>query len=162
VTDLVEVDTTTDGFRELAWRLGLEVDGKRLQRDLAGKLRAALEPAKGAALASLASIPSKGLSQAEPLRAAIAGQMVVSARLSGTMAGARVRVKKGPARFRSAPKRLNRRGGWRHRVYGRNVWVHQVGKPDWFDGPMKAGREGYRRAVHAAMQDAAGRITRGA
>lgn len=158
-----EVDVDPEGFRELAWSLGLEADGRKLQRDFSKNLRVALEPAAQEARSGILAMGSTVQHEGESLRQGIASGIKTGTRLSGDRAGARVSAKKtGAIRgFKSAPKRTNQPGGWRHPVHGRDVWVHQVGRPDWFDGPMEANRTQYRLAVRRAMDDAAERITRG-
>lgn len=158
-----DIDANSDDLRELAHQVGLEVDGRKLQRQLAADLRRAVEPAKRDAAASLMSMASTHAEAEEPLRAAVASGLTVNARVTGRNVGVKVRSRKARLRgFANAPKRLNNPNGWRHPVYGdREVWVHQVGKPEWFDRPIRDGRARYRVAVERAMQASADRITRG-
>lgn len=142
--------------------LGAEADGKKLRRDLAKELRTAIDPLvtelKGAAQA----IPSQGLPHTEggPLGQAIARQIKPEARLSGRSTGVRVKArKKGmPRGFANAPKRTNRTKGWRHQLWGRDVWVQQEGKPGWFDDTTKGKARVYQAACMKAMNDALARI----
>ena len=146
--------------------LRAEENGAQLRRDLAKNIRHALRPAVAEAKASIRSMPSTGAlgkATGEGLRQAIARRVRAEARLSGRAVGARVKVRKTgmPRGFENAAKRTNRAKGWRHPVFGnRDAWAHQIGKPEWFDGPMRANRAEYRRAVRKAMADAARRITR--
>jgi len=157
---------TADDLRDVATALRYEEDGLRLRRALASELRQAVAPAVTQARAEVMSIGSAGLAEkGEPLRNAVARGVRASARLSGDKAGVRVAAsKKGmPRGFRNAPKRLNRAGGWRHPVFGnREVWVHQIGKPGWFDDPLQARKAQYRAAAAKVVRDTADRIQRGA
>lgn len=153
----------SEDLRDLARALSAETNGKALRRDLAKNLRAALEPAKVEVRANLMSMASAGVPvDGPPLRTAILKNMKADARLTGRSAGARLRIrKKGmPRGFNNAPKRLNRKAGWRHKVWGRDVWVQQFGKPDYFDDATTRRRGEYRRAVIAAMNECARRIAR--
>jgi hypothetical protein len=160
MAELIALLANVDSFKELAAALGREADGKKLQAQLSKNLRKAIEPAKTEAAASLMSMQALDRAHEEPLRVAVVAGLGVATRLSGRTTGVRVRSKKVAVRgFRNAPKRLNNAKGWRHPVYGdRNVWVQQIGKPDWFDGPMKINKPRYRVAVLAAMQESADRI----
>lgn len=153
----------SDDLAGLTRALRSAEDGKKLRRDLAKEIRKALSPAVAEAKAGVMSMDSAGSGGGEPLRPAIAAQVKAQARLSGRSAGAKVRVRKRgmPRGFDNAPRRTNRAKGWRHPVFGdRDTWVHQVGKPDWFDDPMRRGAPRYRAAVVRAMADTARRITR--
>lgn len=107
-------------------------------------------------------MPSAGLEHdGEPLRSAIARRIVGEVRFSGRATGIRIRAKrKGmPRGFEHAPKRTNAKGGWRRPVYGnREVWVTQVGQPQWFDDVMSDQRPDARAKCLAAMEETARRI----
>lgn len=45
------------------------------------------------------------------------------------------------------------RRGWRHKVYGRDVWAPQTGQPGYFSASIFANRHRTRRAVEQAMQE---------
>jgi hypothetical protein len=158
----VELHVEERGIRRLAIALHAEADGKKLRRDFIRELRQAVDPAKDKAKSAIMSMHSSGLTRGQPLRAAIASQVKSEVRVSGKLTG--IRVKAGsrgmPRRFAQAPRRTNS-GGWRHPVFGRDtrVWVHQIGKPGWFDDTLAAGRDDYRIAVHRAMEATARRIT---
>lgn len=137
-----------------------EADGKDLRKELIRSTKKALDPAvtevKGAIMAmSSAGDPRVG----PPLRQTIASRIRAEVRLSGRASGARIRAKKTPSirGFANAPKRTNRTAGWRHQVYG-GGWVHQTGRPLWFDNEMKHNRAEYRRAVLDVLEDMARRI----
>lgn len=153
-------------LRALGRALRVEENGKLLRRDLTKEIRRALAPAVKEAKAGIRAMSSTGggLGKANGpgLRQSIARQIRVEARLSGRTPGARVKAKKIPnvRGFANAAKRTNRARGWRHPVFGRDVWAEQIGRPGWFDDPMKANAREYRAAVVRAMASTARRITR--
>ena len=152
----------SDDLAHMAKILRKEADGKALRKELAANLRKASEPARDAARSSIMQMHSAGLPhEGEPLREAIARRIVTEARLSGRSTGAKVKAKrKGmPRGFEHAPKRLNRQS-FRHKVFGKDVWVEQVGKPRWFDDAMRDNAAQWRQAVVAAMNHTAERIAR--
>jgi hypothetical protein len=161
---LVDLKVDGDSLRAVSRALAAEEDGKKLRRELTANLRKALDPAKSAVVSSLMSMSTHGgPEKGGGLRAAVAAQVKATARLSGRTPGVRLRVaKKGmPRGFVNAPKRLNRKAGWRHPRFGDcDVWVHQVGKPGWFDDTLKQGRDRYRVAVLKALDDMSTRIAR--
>lgn len=161
----VELSVDQQALRVLANALKQEADGKKMRRQLAADLRAALQPALGEIRSGLMAMPTSGAMPTEggPLRTEVLKHLKAEARLSGRSTGARVRMKRrGPRQFPLAGRRLNRKKGWRHRVWGRDVWVHQIGKPGYFDDPLRENRATYRRAVLKAMNDTAARIARNA
>ncbi len=161
---MIELSTDQQALQALAKRLGAEADGKRFRRELARDLRQALEPAKQEVRSGLMSMSTGSLPTAEggSLRAAVVKQLKAEARLTGRSTGARLRIrKKGmPRGFVNAPKRLNRKKGWRHQVFGRDVWVQQFGAPDYFDRPTRQHKAQYRAAVLKVMNEHARRLTR--
>jgi hypothetical protein len=148
----VELTVQQQGLQELARALKAEADGKALRKDLMKQLKAAVEPIREKARSNLMSIGSAGLTEGASLRTAVASQLKAETRLSGRSAGVRLRVRrKGmPRGFVNAPKALNTPKGWRHQVYGRDVFVQQIAVPaEWFD---RAAREGRKPAQKAAME----------
>lgn len=161
----IELHVEQHGLKRLAAALSIEADGKKLRADLIKNLREAVKPAVTKTKGEILSMHSSGLSHGEPLRAAIARQIKPEVRVSGKLVGVRVRAKNRgmPRGFGQAPKRTNA-SGWRHPVYGKahgGIWVHQIGKPGWFERPLEEGRREYRVAVKRAMDEAARRITQG-
>lgn len=156
---------TADDLRDVGTALKYEEDGMRLRRQLAKELRDAVAPAVAEAKGRVLAIGSAGLPHdGGSLRSAVASRVQTQARLTGKSAGVRVRARKSgmPRGFANAPKRLNRDGGWRHPVYGnRDVWVRQLGAPDWFDDPLQARKAEYRAAVERAVRGMADRIRSG-
>jgi hypothetical protein len=158
---MIEMSADTAALKALGRALGEEADGKKLRRDLAKEMRAALAPAVAEAQSGIKSMPSRGLPHTgPPLRAAIARQIKAEARLSGRSTGARVKARKKsmPRGFANAPKRTNSQKGWRRQIFGRGVWVEQRGRPGWFDDPMQRNATQYRAAVLDAMEATAKRI----
>ncbi|MEU1602687.1 hypothetical protein [Micromonospora matsumotoense] len=160
---MIELSTDQKALQALGKALKQEADGKKLRRDLARELRQSLEPAKSEVRSSLMSMQSGGLPvSGPPLRTAVLKGLKAEARLAGRSTGARLRIKRTPGvrGFANAPKRLNRPGGWRHKVFGRDVWVQQEGQPGYFDKTIKNNAAKYRRAVIEVMEKTARRIAR--
>lgn len=159
----VELTVDQQALQSLGRALKAEEDGKKLRRDLMKQIRESLDETKRDAHSNLMGLSTAGLSQGEPLRAAVASQMKAQARLSGRYTGARlvVRRKGMPREFLNAPKALNNPKGWRRQIYGRDVWVQQIAVPtEWFDSATRAARERDREAVLQAMEDMAARIAK--
>lgn len=171
----VRLTVEQESLKKLVKKLEEEENGKRFRRDLSKEIRAALEPAKTEAISSLMSIGHSGRTptEGEGLRAYVAGQIKVEARLTGRASGGRVKVKKGgPRGFEMAARRLNRKKGWRHPVPipkrrrrdGRHPvpkWVTQTVNPvEWFDEAMRGARDEVRNAVVKAMYAVSKRIAR--
>lgn len=148
-------------LQELARALKEHEDGKKIRRELAKNLREALQPAITQIKAGLWGVGSGDIKpDGEPLRTAVAKNIKAEARLTGRSTGARVRAKKTPhvRGFANAPKRLNRRKGWRHPLFGHNIWVQQMGNPGYFDDPLQERRDDYRKAILQVMEDTAKKI----
>lgn len=165
---VTRVEISAPDLVDLAVAIKYEEDGAVMRRDLLRGLRAAVRPAVGEAKASIMSMESKGLkSKGGSLRRAIARQITTETSLTTRKAKVKVKVRKRnfPRGFNNAPKATQLAGGWRHPSIHRGEnqeqkWVHQVGKPGWFDNPLHSRREQYRVAVHEAMQRTADRIAR--
>jgi hypothetical protein len=143
--------------------LKAEEDGKQLKKDLLRNLRKALKPVQDEVKREINSMSSHGGSHGMALRRTVARKVVVQTRMSGRSAGVKLIAKKTPGirDFRNAPKRLNSKKGWRHPVFGdREDWRQQMGKPDWFDGPVRARRSEFRKAVKEVLDEMADRIKR--
>lgn len=159
---MLELSVDQQALAALGRALAAEADGKALRRELAANLRKAVEPAKQAAVGELMSMATGGMAHGEePLRVAVARQVKAEARLSGRSTGVRLKAmkKRMPREFHNAPKRLNSVKGWRHQVFGRDVYVEQTGKPGWFDDPIAQDKDEYRQAVLDAMESMAQRIS---
>lgn len=141
--------------------LDAEADGKALGRDLVQELEHVVEPAVMAAQASIMSMSSS--TELTPgLRSTVASHTHARVRLTGEHPSVGVAVDKTgmPRDFTNAPKRLNSRKGWRHRVFGRDVWVTQRGKPGWFDDTIEKFKPAAERAAAKALDKVAERIDR--
>lgn len=150
-----------EAMRDLGRALAKEADGKALRKELIANLRVAVGPAVDDAKSSIMEMSSLGGERdGPPLRRSIADRIRIEVRFSGRATGIRVAAKtKGmPRGFEHAPRRTNRAGGWRHKVFGRETWVTQIGKPLWFDDAMRAGRPRYRKAVFKVMENMRDRI----
>lgn len=164
---MIRMGLDASDLKDMASAIKREADSKQLRRDLMRNLRQAVKPAENEAKSSIMAMGSAGLRTGPSLRSAIARQVKSETRLSGKYAGIRVKVRKRnmPRGFVNAPKRTNSAKGWRHPTFGRDAdgatrWVHQLGKPRWFDDPMQAHAPEYRAAVHQAMEETANRLAR--
>jgi len=159
---VIEVQPDADSFRRVARALADEGDGKELRSQLVRDLRAIMEPAAEEARANVMGLHSGGLPHAgESLRTAVAAGVKVVVRLGNNpVVGIKASKRGMPRGFVNAPKRLNARKGWRHRVFGRDVWVTQVGVPEWFDRPIQRRYKQFQEAVEKALEDVARRIDR--
>lgn len=155
---VIEVDE--GDLRKLVAAIETQGNARRVRLRLASKLRKAAAPGAEAARQSILAMHSGGLPhEGESLRAAVAAQITVNAKLTGDTPGVVIRTKRGgPRQFRAAARRLHQPQGWRHPVYGARTWVHQVGKPMWFDQPIRRRANEYRRAVLDAMRETADAI----
>jgi len=158
----MSVSVQADALAALGRAMKAEADGKALRKDLTKELKGIISPIVSEARGAATGMPSAGLEHdGEPLRSAIARRIVGEVRYSGRATGVRIKAKrKGmPRGFEHAPKRTNARGGWRRPVYGnKEVWVTQVGVPDWFDDVMRDQRPDAQAKCLAAMEDTARRI----
>jgi len=158
----MSVSVQADALAALGRAMKAEADGKALRKDLTKELKEIISPIVSEARGAATGMPSAGLEHdGEPLRSAIARRIVGEVRYSGRATGVRIKAKrKGmPRGFEHAPKRTNARGGWRRPVYGnKEVWVTQVGVPDWFDDVMRDQRPDAKAKCLAAMEDTARRI----
>jgi hypothetical protein len=160
----VELTVDTAELQQFARMLANAAEPAKLRRQLAKELRGALQPAVAQAKSAIVG----GLShttQANPspaLGPSIARNVKAEVRLSGRVTGARVKVKKtrNVRGFPNAPK-LTNRDGWRHRVYGKDIWVEQIGRPGWFDDALNDDAPKYRAAVMRVLQDWAQQMSRG-
>ncbi len=157
----VEVDEKS--LAALVTALRAESDGRELMRDLTVKFAAIGEKAAAEARAMILSMPSPmAVTRGPGLRISIANKVVVRVRINAQSKrpGVVIRALKTgmPRGFINAPKRTNARRGWRHKVFGRDVWEHQMGMPGWFDDTMARHRPAMRRAAQRAMNNIARRI----
>ena len=172
---MIRTEVTSPDLVDLAVALKYEQEGATMRRDLVRGLRSAVKPAVAEAKSSIMSMDSGGLRQpGGSLRRAIAKQITTEVSLTQRKAKVKVKVRKRgmPREFVNAPKAVSMPQGWRHPVVQRRLakgaqgpmpaprWVSQLGKPGWFDEPLRSHRAAYRAAVQAAMQATANRIAR--
>lgn len=164
---MIRARVDASDLEDMARALRYEQDGQQMRRDLMRNLKAAVEPAQAQAKAGIMSMGSAGLTSGKSLRAAIASQIKTESRLTGRTVGVRVKAKKRgmPRGFTNAPKRTNSAKGWRHPTFARDEtgasrWVHQTGRPGWFDDPLHSRSLQYREAIHQALESTARRLTR--
>jgi hypothetical protein len=153
----IEVDERS--LARLVTALRAESDGQALDRDLVHELEDVAKPALEAAKASLLGMESS--SEVLPgLRTTVADHTRIRVRLTGKHPGVSIRADKlgMPRGFNNAPKRLNEARGWRHQVFGQDVWVTQRGKPGWFDDTISKFKPAARQAAQKAMDGMAKRI----
>lgn len=138
-----------------------EVDGKQLRKDLMVELKQAVQPGVSAVQAQLRGIPSKGAIASSPaLGSYVAQRVKPQVRIAGRTTGVQVRIPKTDKLrgFTYAARRLNRTH-WRHKVFGRDVWVEQRSPiAGFFDRTLSDRRAEYRKAVVDALERMARRI----
>jgi hypothetical protein len=163
---MIRMEVSAPDLKDLAAALKLEAGGQVMRRDLVRALKVAIKPAVAQAKASILSMPAGTSHRGAPLRRAVARQITTEVALTQRRALVKVKVRRRnmPRGFSNAPKNLSESGGWRHPVFpqpGRKVaWVRQIGKPGWFDQPMRAHQAEYRAAIQKVMEDTANRIAR--
>lgn len=159
-----DITIDADQLRQFGQMLNRAAEPKKLRRELAKDLRGTLQPAVQKAKSNI----SGGLahtSQTNPspaLGPSIARNVRAEVRLSGNSTGARVKVKKtrNVRGFLNAPK-LTNRDKWRRPVWGRTgEWTEQIGRPGWFDDPMREDQTRYRAAMMQVLENWARRIAR--
>lgn len=159
----VQVVPDHHSFQRVATALAAEANGGARQREIVEAFTKILEKVRSEQRAGLMAMSSSGLPHAgEPLREAISAGLEVDVRLGGRFAGARIKATKHgmPRSFVNAAKRTNAKQ-WRHRVYGRDVWVTQIsGAEGWFDRPIDLHGAKFRAAARRVLDNAALRIDR--
>lgn len=158
----VRIEADQASFRRVAHAVADEADGRKLRADLVRELQQVAGPVVQQIRAALYGMPTGGTPHAGmPLRAAVAAGIGSEIVLRGRSAGVRVVASNRgmPRNFRHAPKRLNSTR-WRHQVFGRDVWVTQIGEPGYFDRTASQVHTRARAGVRQAMQDSVDRIAR--
>jgi hypothetical protein len=166
---MIRAEVTSPDLVDLALAIKYEENGAVMRREFVRNLRAAVRPAAEEAKSSimdssLLSVHKMVGTDKTSLRVAIRKQVRTSVSLTQRQAKVTVKVRKRdmPRNFKNAPKAWSLPGGWRHPVIGSGGqrWVPQIGKPGWFDIPLRSHREQYRRAVQEAAKHTADRIAR--
>lgn len=136
-----------------------EANGAFLRKQLITDLRGAVAPGVAKVQGKLRAIPSDRPGS-PPLGTYLAARVRPQIRLSGRSAGVRIRIGQTPniRGFAMAARRLNRTT-WRHKVFGREVWVEQRSPiAGYFDDTLSADREVYHAAVLRACRKYARRL----
>jgi hypothetical protein len=131
-----------------------EADGKLLRRELIADLRVAVAPGIEKVRGKLRALPASVTGVQPAMGSYLASRVRAQVKFSGRRVGVAVRIGKTPnlRKFNVASRVLNR-GEWRHRVYGKDVWVTQQSPiPGFFDKTLMSDRRAYRAAVVAAVQ----------
>lgn len=140
-------------FRRLA--ADLKATDKKLLTATRKGLRNAGEPAADAARRSVLSYPDTSPATAG-LRRAIANAIGVQLATGVNRAGVFIVVRRAklPAEWKAMPRALdNRKGSFRHPVYGRDLWVIQKTRP-WFGVAIAKTAPQVERAVLAEIDRA--------
>lgn len=158
---MIELTVDTSQIKRLAARIRREEASKQLRKDLVTDIRLAVAPGVSAVKEKLNAIPHQSISTPSPaLGSYLAARVRPQVKLTGRSAGVRVRIGQTPnlRGFKLAARRFNRTH-WRHRVFGRDVWVEQRSPiPGYFDDTLFARRDEYRVAVFAAIHKMARRL----
>lgn len=158
----VELTIDQKKLADLAKFFKNEADGKELKKQFTRELRQAVGPLVVELKNEIKAMPSQGLPHAEggSLRQEIAKRIAPQISLGQKNPGIKVRARTTPnlRGFTYAGRRMNRQG-FRHPLFG--DWDRpqvQEGAPRWFDDTTYAYRPEIRRAVLAAMENAADRM----
>lgn len=157
-----ELSVDQRAVQRVSRALRAEEDGKTLRRELVADLKDAVAPGVSSVAGKLRAIPSaaRGTAASPPLGSYLASRVKPQVRLTSRQTGVAVRIPQTPALrgFKLAARRLNR-SEWRHKVFGRDVWVTQRSPiPGFFDDTLSAGKTTYRKAVVSALEKMAQRI----
>jgi hypothetical protein len=157
----IELSIDQKSIQVVTKALRAEADGKALRKELVADLRTAIAPGISEVQAKLRAIPHEsGTRSSPPLGSYLASKVKPQVRMSGRATGVAVRIARTPQLrgFTFAAKRFNR-DGWRHKVFGREVWVEQTSPiRGYFDQTLGNGKAKYRAAVIQALEAMARRI----
>lgn len=160
-----ELTVDQQAVQRVVRALKAEEDGKTLRKELTVELKSAVGPGVSKVQGKLRAIPHPSRTRSSPpLGSYLASRVKPQIRLSGRSTGVAVRMAQTPAirGFKMAARRLNRKS-WRHRVFGRDVWVTQQSPiPGYFDDTLQEGKPQYRAAVIRALESMARRVARSA
>lgn len=158
---MIELTVDASQIKRLAARIRREEASKQLRKDLVKDIRLAVAPGVSAVKEKLRAIPHESMAHPSPtLGSYLAARVRPQVKLTGWSAGVRVRIGQTPnlRGFKLAARRFNHTH-WRHKVFGRDVWVTQNSPiPGYFDDTLFAGRDKYRTAVFAAIHKMARRL----
>jgi hypothetical protein len=171
-----EMVVTGTGVRRMR-ELGLRLRGqdKALRVELVAAARRAAEPIVADVRSAVMDVPSRGmttggafaraahLNRKRPrgLRASIAQATGAQVATTGKNVGVKIRVKvsKLPPDQVTLPWALDSPTGWRHPVFGNDVWVKQVGRP-WFASTIRKHQAAAQAQIGLAMDATAAKITK--
>lgn len=143
-------------LKSLGRAMKAEEGGKLLRVELIAGLRTAVAPAQESVKSQLRAWPHGGMTQANPAMGSyLASRVRTQVRLSGRRTGVAVRIPRTPQLrgFRKAATALNSAAGWRHKVFGHDVWVEQTSPiPNFFDDTLMKAKDACRAAVIAAVE----------
>jgi hypothetical protein len=110
-------------------------DGKVIQRELRTALRTGAQPALARGRQAARDLPAPRGHEAG-LRADIARAMRIKVKLTGDPS-VMISIPRKPLGRKGNLPRLMNRGSWRHPVFGRDVWVAESSRREWFDDVMR-------------------------
>ncbi|MGW0764652.1 hypothetical protein [Streptomyces sp. NPDC002676] len=152
-----EVRTSSE-LKRLAKKLR-QLDEKELKKRLTKELRAAGKPLVPRVRSAARATPSKRPYRPDGLRGTLSKAVKLQVRTSGRDAGVTLRVdgRKMPAHMKALPKYMEgKKKPWRHRVYGRDVWVTQEPHPFFYKSLQASGplaRAAVNRVVDGIKRD---------
>ena len=158
----VELTVDQRAVKAVAKALREQEDGKALRKDLIAELKTAVAPGVAAVQGKLNAIPHTTAAVTAPtLSSYLSARVKPNVRLSGQRTGIQVKIRKTPQLrgFNNAARMLNL-GTWRHKVFGRDVWVQQVmpTMKGFFDETLAKDKPLYRAAVIGAVEKMAKRV----
>lgn len=156
----IELSVDQKQIQAIAKALKSEEDGKQLRKDLIADLKVAVAPGVSAVKSKLQAMPGDTAHASPAVGSYLASKVVAQARVSGRNTGVAVRIKKTPQLrgFINAARRFNQES-WRHKVFGRDVWVEQTSPiQGFFDDTLKERKDVYRVAILAAVKSMADRV----
>lgn len=157
---MIELTVDQSKLVKLSRLMKAESNKAVLRAELISALKAIAEPGVAAVKEKLNSIPNKGVPDKPALGSYLASRTKVSVRMTGQRAGVYIRIGFTPniRGFKLAARRLNRTS-WRHKVYGKDVWVEQMSPiPGYFEDTLMRYKDEYRAAVIAACNRLALRL----
>ncbi|SRR6266581_4323130 len=158
----IELTVDQRAVQVVAKALREQEDGKALRKDLIAELKTAVAPGVASIQSKLTAIPHTTAAVTTPtLSSYLSARVKPVVRLSGQRTGIQVKIRKTPQLrgFTNAARMLNL-GTWRHKVFGREVWVQQVmpTMKGFFDDTLAKDKPLYRAAVIGAVEKMAKRV----
>jgi len=143
----------------------LEVAPADLRRNMRERLTAEAEPLVRKTKESILTMRAK--SQARTFRGEIANTVSSRVRAGGSRVTIEIRAdgRMMPPGMTLLPGWTDLARGWGHPVFAHGTnrrkwhWVHQTGKPGWFERPLLESRTNLKAAVQAAIDDTTRKLT---